>query len=335
MATFSVNQNRQFFVANSLATSAANIADKGVAVVTNKNKNYLYFLNKGAGGLVRSDMVDIDKITYCKYNTAENLRILPSAACIDLSNMTTEDIIPGQDYLVRITIKQYLGASDVYPEVKFAVVHATKDMQTDMSLFFVALVKAIYRSQKNEAAPLYKVGYGASAKPSAWEFYDGTTSPTIDTATVKYIGIYAAEQPWRRGLKKEDRADLEMHISPIIKDGDEFMWGTVSQQVQLNDTASSANYAIKNGRKMADLEYFCMGERGDQYRGLNWPNNIDTEYLIDPTKEYATLELHYSYVGSGVSSQKSEKDITIAIVSTVTATSFIAALTDAGVNVEQ
>ena len=333
MATFSVNQNRQFFVANSLATSAANIVDKGVAVVTNKNKNYLYFLNKGAGGLVRSDMVDIDKITYCKYNTAEKLRILPSAACIDLSKMTTEDIIPGQDYLVRITIKQYLGASDVYPEVKFAVVHATKDMQTDISLFFAALVKAIYRSQRNEVEPLYKVGFGTSATPSGWTLYDGNTL-TI-SATDTFIGIYAAAQPWRRGLKKEDRADLEMHISPIIKDGDEFMWGTATQQVQLNDTASSADYAIKNGRKMADLEYFCMGERGDQYRGLNWPNNIDTEYLIDPTKEYDTLELHYSYVGSGVSSQKSEKDITIAIASTVDATSFIAVLTDAGVTVEK
>jgi len=55
-----------------------------------------------------------------------------------------------------------------------------------------------------------------------------------------------------------------------------------------------------------------MGERGDQYRKIGWPNNIDTTYLVtDPTASYDVLDVHYSYVGSGEGVQKSEKDLTV------------------------
>ena len=33
--------------------------------------------------------------------------------------------------------------------------------------------------------------------------------------------------------------------------------------------------------------------------------------MVDPTKEYHTLDIHYAYVGANESVQKSEKDITI------------------------
>jgi hypothetical protein len=54
-----------------------------------------------------------------------------------------------------------------------------------------------------------------------------------------------------------------------------------------------------------------MGERGDVYRGVGFPNNFNTTYLVDPSKAYHTLDIHYAYVGSNEAVQKSEKDITI------------------------
>lgn len=54
-----------------------------------------------------------------------------------------------------------------------------------------------------------------------------------------------------------------------------------------------------------------MGERGDQYRNMGWPNVIETKYLVDPTKQYDVLELHFAFTDSGVNSYRSEKDITI------------------------
>lgn len=68
---------------------------------------------------------------------------------------------------------------------------------------------------------------------------------------------------------------------------------------------------IGNGYKIAELEWFLMGERGDQYRQLYWPKNIETKYLADASKEYYTLDIHYAYQGSCEDIQKSEKDILI------------------------
>ena len=82
-------------------------------------------------------------------------------------------------------------------------------------------------------------------------------------------------------------------------------------------------------KKIADLEYFCMGERGDQYRGIGWPNIIPTKYMVDPTKEYATLDIHYAYVGANESVQKSEKDITIVCADTTVLNGIIGAINTA------
>ena len=88
-------------------------------------------------------------------------------------------------------------------------------------------------------------------------------------------------------------------------DGDERIWGKVEKAESLAK--------VENGKIIADLEYFCMGERGDQYRNIGWPNVIKTKYLVDPEKKYNTIDIHYAYVGDGVSVQKSEKDITIVV----------------------
>lgn len=56
-----------------------------------------------------------------------------------------------------------------------------------------------------------------------------------------------------------------------------------------------------------------MGERGDMYRGIGYPNNIPTTYLVDPTVKYNVIDIHYAYVGSNESVQKSEKTITLVV----------------------
>ena len=85
-------------------------------------------------------------------------------------------------------------------------------------------------------------------------------------------------------------------------------WGTVS------DVTSVAVGYIKNGKRIADLEYFCMGERADLYRNVGWPNVVETEYVITPTEartnEYDVIDIHYFYQGEGLNNDYSEKVIT-------------------------
>ena len=75
----------------------------------------------------------------------------------------------------------------------------------------------------------------------------------------------------------------------VMVNGDERIWATVTE---------STNSTIANGKKIADLEYFCMGERGDMYRNIGWPNSIHTEYLVDVSKNYNAIDIHYAYQGT-------------------------------------
>lgn len=70
--------------------------------------------------------------------------------------------------------------------------------------------------------------------------------------------------------------------------------------------------------KMKDLEYFCAGEKGDQYRGAGYPNEFT--FTSKLTAESALVNvIHYAESGSNEAVQKSEK--TIIIVGTISAAS--------------
>jgi len=79
----------------------------------------------------------------------------------------------------------------------------------------------------------------------------------------------------------------------------------------VTDDTATDGVVIRNGKQIADLEYFLMGERGDMYRHLGWPNYVPTKYLVDPTAAYDVIDIHYAYVGANHSVQKSEKTLTI------------------------
>ncbi len=119
----------------------------------------------------------------------------------------------------------------------------------------------------------------------------------------------------------------------IYTGGDDVVWGTVTDatpakyvkkggsgadkdDLVLNSAVVVGTNAVGNGQQIADLEWFCMGERGDQYRMKGWPHVIKTNYLVDPTQQYHVLELHYAFTDSGVNSYRTEKEITIAAPAT-------------------
>jgi hypothetical protein len=79
-------------------------------------------------------------------------------------------------------------------------------------------------------------------------------------------------------------------------------------------TGQANTHYIPNGKLTADLEYFGMGERGDQYRMIGWPNYIPTKYMVDAGQEYDYLDIHYYFQGEGVRSDKSEKQLTLVCV---------------------
>lgn len=128
---------------------------------------------------------------------------------------------------------------------------------------------------------------------------------------------------------------FDVFCSTIYTSGEDVIWGDVTDVTPAKASAVVGTNAIGNGQQIADLEWFCMGERGDQYRMKGWPNVIPTKYLVDPTKQYNVLELHFAFTDSGVHSYRTEKEITIVSESVEELNKFISAFNTAtGLNIE-
>lgn len=323
MATFSTNQVRQLYVAKALKTPhvLASDAAGSIAVKNDTAKNHLYFEYKGADNLMRSDLIDIRNILYAKATDANDMAHELKAVTVTLdSGVNAGTPVAGQDYILRIVFKQYAGMSDEDQYFKYGMVHAYAGMDADE--FYKVLALSIAKNFSRETVPLIKVEVHSKATKSDGGFdSDGymvvtpttkdngksdTTNPYYATDTlvtdIDSIRITEVEQPWRLGVMAQTPVYFTVQPVAVMVNGDERIWATVTE---------GTNGTVGNGKKIADLEYFCMGERGDVYRGIGFPHNIVTTYLADPTETYYTFDIHYAYVGNNESVQKSEKDITV------------------------
>lgn len=347
---YSVNQVRQLYVAKALKTSHVLAADAAgsIAVKSDTAKNHLYFEYKGADNLMRSDLIDIKNILYAKATDADDMAHELKAVTVTLdANVNGGAPVAGQDYILRIAFRQYVGMSDEDQYFKYGMVHAYAGMDADE--FYKVLALSIAKNFSREVVPLIKIEVHSAATKSKGGFdakgymevtpstkdtgatnstnpyYDGTSAVVSDIDSIR---ITEVEQPWRLGVMAQTPVYFTVQPVAIMVNGDERIWATVTE---------STNSTIANGKKIADLEYFCMGERGDMYRNIGWPHNIPTTYLVDPTIKYNVIDIHYAYVGSNESVQKSEKTITLVVpkvgaknnVSNALANSIIAAINTA------
>lgn len=302
MATFSVNQVRQLYVAKALKTPHALATDDAgaIAVKNDTAKTHLYFEYKGADNLMRSDLINIKDIIDVKVTDADNMAydIKKFTVTLDAS-VNGGTPVAGQDYLLRIAFRQYIGMSDEDQYFKYGMVHAYNGMTA--SEFYKVLAISLAKNFSREVTPLVKIAVKTAA--SSEEVTPLTKLEDLDDT---YTGVIITEvpQPWRRGVMAQVPVYFTVQPDRIVVSGDERIWGTVVEET---------DGVIDNGKTIADLEYFCMGERGDIYRGMAWPHNIETTYLVDPTQKYNVIDIHYAYVGSNEGVQKSEKTITLVV----------------------
>lgn len=300
MATFSVNQVRQLYVATAFKTPhvLASDAAGSIAVKNDTAKSHLYFEYKGADNLMRSDLIDTKNILYAKATDATAMAHDLKSVTIALdSNVNGGAPVTGQDYILRIAFKQYVGMSDEDQYFKYGMVHAYAGM--DASEFYKVLAVSLAKNFSREVVPLIKIEIKTA---SATTEVTPTTKVADLTDTYTGVVITEVEQPWRLGVMAQTPVYFTVQSVPVTVNGDERYWATLTE---------STSGSIGNGKTIADLEYFCMGERGDMYRQVGWPHNIPTTYLVDPAKAYCVFDIHYAYVGSNESVQKSEKTITI------------------------
>ncbi len=326
---FSVNQARHLYVAKAKQTSISASSTIGdIAVNSDTAKSHMYFSYMGAGGPIRSDLINVKDIINIKAVDADSMATKKKQVAVTLDTDVSSSIVGGQDYILRINFTQYIGISDEMTSQKYGYVRGTAGMTA--SNFYKEMVASLFRNFSRELCPLVEfivpvvegsgddaetVNYTVASVTSAGVLLDAdgdTITPGADGFIIREV-----EQEWTRGIKEQVPVYFEVIPTTIIVSGEELTWGK---------TAISYDGIIGNGKKIADLEYFFMGERGDMYRGIGFPNNIPTTYLVDPDSTYSTLEIHYAYVGDNEGPQKSEKTITIVSTSNTVINALVTAI---------
>lgn len=304
MAIFNVNQNRQFYVINEVLTDSTEPAKIGqIKLGKTKDGKQIWFKHFGEGGLTRTDIIDVDNICYAKYSTKASMqrKLRKATVTLDSSYLDEGNPISGQDYVLRIQVNNYLAPGDACVLIKSAAVHAVKGMTA--AQFYKKMAESLKKNFSRDPQPILEFSSSESG------------------VVITEVG----NQPWRRGVLSQDAVSFEVIPTTITYSGEEVVWG----KTEYADTTT----VVGNGHKVADLEYFCMAERGDMFRNMGWPNNIDVKYMVDPSKEYDMLDLHYYFSGNGVQVHKSEKDITIVTDTTSVMTALKTALTGVGITV--
>ena len=307
MAVFSTNQVRQLYVVDNVVSSESALATAG-DIFAKKSGDDIYFKYVGAlGDTMRTDIVNQKQLIYTSVATSDKLAYKLKGQTIILNpNVNGGKPIEGRDYLLRVLFSEYIGISPVDKTLKYGTVHITPGMTA--SDFYAEMAYSLMQSQKKEPNPIMNVVVMVSGQGN--EVSDTDTLQDIkDMGTIESIIIYEAGQPWHLGVMPQGVIKIDAQVTRITYNGDDtIFWGVVE------DATMPSSYVLPEGQKIADLEYFCMGERGDQYRNAGWPNVIPTKYLVDPTAEYDLYTIHYAYVGEGTHQEKSEKDIQFAVL---------------------
>lgn len=245
-------------------------------VKTTKNGS-VYFTYKGPGGMLRSDLIKPDQVMRATVTTAATQRTPLHDVTVTFDE---SKLVVGEDYQVKIVISQFQDMAEDSLYYKYGIAHCVNGDTAETII--ARLVESLKKNFSREITKFF-------------EFEANGTS----------LIIRELAQDWNRGLMPKQGVNFSVYVDEVIVNGVEEKWGTVEKK------ASTTRY-ITNGYTLADMEYFYMGDRGDQYRMFAAPQDrINTKYLVTPEAEYDVVNIHYYFVDSLGGVQKSEKDLVL------------------------
>ena len=228
----------------------------------------------------------IENVLWATRTAAAKLDVPSAKVTIDVNSkafINADDVlngaIGGENYIVRVSYPDLFGAGIESWTTKTVVAQAVAD---DDSTKIIEELK----KQLTAVLPDFFVVAG--------DLNNITIHVAPDTTT------------YERGVRPISVPQFTVSTNEITKDGVGIDWAVVTTDKVL---------AVVNGSyKLADMEYFALGERGDEYRMMGWPNTVKTEYKITPSDdaEYDVLVVHYAYKGDNANSHYSEKDLIVA-----------------------
>jgi hypothetical protein len=301
------NQFRNLYVMKAYKASESALEAVGDATLkVDTAKNAMYLVYKDTEDNLTSDIIDLKNLLYVKSTKAADMARKLNSQSVTLN----EDPISGQDYVLNVEVRNFVALGDDSTHIKFGAVHAVKGMTK--SDFYKAMAVNLAKNLSREPSPILNVLLTKNDSAASGE-KDSKVAVLLNgkmqnLATLKSTETYTdiiideVEQPWRRGVAQVEPVNFNTTCGTVLVDGDDVIWGTVEKE---------EGDPVNNGKQIADMEWFYHGTRGDIYREATYPDNFDFKPLVDETKAYSTLDIHFAYVGPGVEVAKSERTITV------------------------
>ena len=315
------NQFRNLYVMKAYKASESAITAVGDATLkVDTAKNLMYLVYKDIEDTLTSDIINIKNLLYVKSNKATDMARKLNSQSVTIN----ANPVSGQDYVLNVEVRNFVALGDDSTHIKFGAVHAVKDMTK--SDFYKAMAVNLAKNFSREPLPILNVSLtkhdtsnsGTDTKVAV--LVNGkmqNLAALKSTESYTNIIIDEVEQSWRRGIAQVEPVNFNTTCGTILMDGDDVIWGTIKKET---------GDVINNGKQIADMEWFYHGTRGDIYREATYPDNFDFKPLVDETKAYHTLDIHFAYVGPGVEVAKSERTITVVCADTTQMNSLITAI---------
>lgn len=287
MSNISTNQVSQFFVA------------KSTVDIVNSAKDSSYYII--IDGKERTDLIQsaahVKSVTVAA-STDASQKLQRKGFLIKLNEeVNGGNAVVGQHYNVSVTFRCPAGEQLAYH--KFAEAYAKTE---DAATLLQGLAKSFLANQNVEPEALYQL-----------ILPNGTAITKANITSITADGFYVVEPvpTWVLGIFPQTLMKMSIATAPITLNGEE----ETEILSSYKPVVAPGVAAIPNSKKVADLEYFCKGERGNS-AALDAPRcaQINPGLQIDPedTAGYNLLVAHVSFVGEEVHNQASDKDIIIA-----------------------
>lgn len=292
MAIFTTNSVRHFYVLKSEKNSVEGLKTAGDYLISETQDGKAYFQYMGEGGLIFSDLINPKTITHVKYTEGKGT---PTSK-VTVTLPAKASVVAGQDYVIRVKVLSHYSPAQEAAMFQFGVVHANNEMVKTPKKFWEALAHSL----------------NANLNKGEEKLFDITVPVSGTSLEIKEI---AQTKNYKRGSISVKPVNFEVYTSESVLHfaesaegaGDDYfetmLWG---------ETNREDSTPIPNAYKIADMEHFYHGERGDVYRDSVAKIGWDTKYMInDFSVNYNTLDIHFAFVDTGTESYRSEKDITL------------------------
>ena len=318
MRNFNTNQTRHFYVAGAVDANVdtnLDIAFKQTAT------GEMYFVYKNADGLLtRSDTIAVDKVKSVNKVAADDMAtpLMMYEVTADTSKLAFQASSPLIGKTLNLSLT-FHGLFDYDMDNSTTVVASVVGDSTNTasaSAFYKALAIAIAKAlPKNDPQyPLVKVFCNATA---VTEVTASTKASDISGDATK-IYLVQGPQKYVRGKLTGEPVPFSIASKYSPSNVEDIDW-LAEGSCDLKKSTVSGCTVVPSNYVLADLEYFSYGERGDMFRGFNFPNNYDTTYSIslDPSTKYNVLTIEYFWAGNVENVQKSPRLLQIAAPASV------------------